>query len=320
MPDSERKTVSASQVAEMLNLSPYGTRFTLFHWFQGVEAPDQSDERMEWGKRLQAVILAATSERLKLDVANNDGDLYQRHETLPLGATIDGAVFSPDRGPGIAEAKNVDKFIYLDQWSATRAPDHIEIQLATQMIVEDAAWGVIAALVGGNELILYMRIRNRKGRLEQKIIKEAGLFMADVKAGKAPSPVGEPTELETIGLVWPETPELNIVDALGDAEAAELMAIYRYADANAKSGAKFAKSAKAKLLAATKDAFILRAAEGWTARVKKSATDATLVDQAYIDSLKIGDTLRKASIRTTIKIEQRDVESATSTGTILDAG
>ena len=160
MPDPQRNTISASQVGALFGASPYQTPFTLWHELNGT-APDISDddedERMYWGKTLEPAILAHVERHLDLIVLPNAAQTYQRHETEPVGATVDAITMDPNRGPGVIEAKTSDWMMFKDRWTKTQAPPYVELQVQTQLGVRGATWGHIGCLVGGNEFHHYPR-------------------------------------------------------------------------------------------------------------------------------------------------------------------
>lgn len=104
---------------------------------------------MDWGTRLQPLIIEQAARDLKLDVF--PCDTYVRNGNL--GCTRDAEIICPDRGPGALEVKAVfDYKTWMREWDGGNSvPRHIEIQHQTQMLVGDGkvpfSWGVIAAWV-----------------------------------------------------------------------------------------------------------------------------------------------------------------------------
>lgn len=201
MPDVTRRTVSASQVAALFGRSPYLTRWMLWQHFKN-ELPLGSDEtdRMSWGNRLEPAIIKAVADELRLDVVPNRR--YDVAPNLPLGCTRDADLIDPSLGYGAVEVKNVDALIYRQQWDEEHAPPHIEIQHQAQMMVPHPThgmpkWGVIAALVGGNELKILRRTHERE--MQKDIGTEAIKFIQSL-SGQPPDPLG--TERELRGLKW----------------------------------------------------------------------------------------------------------------------
>jgi predicted phage-related endonuclease len=103
----------------------------------------------------------------------------------------------PDNGwvgiadPGLLEIKNVDKFVFLDEWtkkedSSYEAPLHIEIQVQCQLAVSGRKFCYIVALVGGNEAVVIRRDRDEA--VIQAIIEKTKWFWKTIEEGKEPEP------------------------------------------------------------------------------------------------------------------------------------
>lgn len=204
MPDPTKQTVSASQMPALFGLSPYCTEWLLFqHFANGMPLEVDADERMDWGTKLEAVILHATAAKLRADVIPHPQVDYLRHPSLPIGCTPDGYVLDPQRGLGFVEAKNIDYLRWRDTWTDTEAAPHVEAQHQTQLAIPHPEfgapkWGVIAALVGGNDLRLYPR--DVLPDVQAQIAAKARSFLDTVREKKEPPIAGRAMEIE--GLHW----------------------------------------------------------------------------------------------------------------------
>ncbi len=277
MPDPTLKTVSATQIAGIANRSQYDTRFELYHHFIGdVPIERQADERMTWGKRLQPVILGAVADHLRLEVIPNDA--YLTNPTWPVGATIDGFCMDPQRGLGVVETKNVDKLVHLDQWSEQGGPDYVELQVATQLMVEHPEhgfpkWGIIAALVGGNDLKFYER--KPEPELYNEIAGLASAFLNDVQERHEPEVAGVKSELPVLRKLFPETAEakwLNAEDLDDPDQVTEWIRELHFFSGQGSMAKKQTESLQTRLMAVAGDAQFIRV-PGW--RLKISRWDVT---------------------------------------------
>ncbi|MBF6560520.1 MAG: YqaJ viral recombinase family protein [Candidatus Binataceae bacterium] len=245
MPDPTLRTVSASQAAALFDQSPYCTRWMLWqHFARGLPLGAEPDERIEWGTLLQDDILRATARRYRFEVEENSESIYLRRG--PLGATIDGRMRVPDQGDVIIEAKNIDWQRWRDTWSESAAAPHVEIQMQVQLFSATADRGVIAALVGGNELKCYERETNRA--LQRELQDAAGDFLASVVAGKEPDPLGSPIELPLLAALYPATEAGAVVEAHGDEELALAVRQYAWAAEQEAFAGKLKNQLRAKLL------------------------------------------------------------------------
>lgn len=182
--------VGASEVAALFGASPWLTRFELYHRKVGtIGTPEfnashdgtPENERIYWGVKLEAPIIEAAKERYG----------YTDREQLPrltngkgLGGHPDRRVMCPKRGPGVIEVKMVD-WLERKKWG-DEPPMHYLLQSQTYQGLDNALWGDVVVLVGGNALerfcydfrpVIYADIEARVAQ-----------FWRDIEAGKAPKP------------------------------------------------------------------------------------------------------------------------------------
>ncbi len=268
--------VGSADMAALLNQSPYQTRYML--WAQhkhGIVGDDiSSDDRVDWGARLERPILEAVAEERGWEIEPNNKFMENKDPKLRSGSTVDSFVLKHERGMGIVEVKNVDWMIHKDQWTDTMAPPHIEIQLQKQLFDTGAVWGAIGVLIGGNDL----RILDREPMPEvfEMMRSEIVAFWKLVDGDEEPDVLGTAKEIPTLNALYPEVEETKVEERFDDAELSEAirMAVW---SAGQESFAKKLKAAeRAKILAASKDAGILRA-NGWKVRISKSETAESVV-------------------------------------------
>lgn len=224
MPDPLRKSLSATETPALFGASPYLTRWMLLQRFiRGRDIDSPEHNRMDWGKKLQPLILQQVAEEMHLQIQANEIDLYERRGLL--GCTRDAQIYCPDRGHGTVEAKAVfDYGVWMEAWEGgKRPPRHIEIQTQQQMFVGDGLspfrWGVIAVWVCGD--VHYFE-RRPIPELWEKMEAEAVAFFADVAAGNEGSPFGEPVEVPLINELFPPI-EAKVVDLTTRPDAEELV-------------------------------------------------------------------------------------------------
>ncbi len=89
----------------------------------------------------------------------DDYRIFVHHpdETLPIGCTVDFYVREHEDGPGIIECKNRDYLQWVTSYTDDDASIRDQMQLAHQLACHpEIQWGAIAALVGGNDLKVYV--------------------------------------------------------------------------------------------------------------------------------------------------------------------
>lgn len=214
MPDATRKTLSATQTPALFGASPYLTRWMLLrHFIHGDAIDGPEHNRMDWGKRMQPMLLAQAADDLHLEVRPNADDAYVRRGLL--GCTRDAEIICPQRGRGSLETKCVfDYGVWMQNWDGGETlPRQNEIQLQQQMLVGDGDdgpmhdWGVIAVWVCGD-----MKYFERKPihDLWDAINDEALKFFKDVEAKREGEPFGDPIEVPLLSRLFAPKPGIKI--------------------------------------------------------------------------------------------------------------
>lgn len=260
MPDPTFQTISSSQVPDLLNISPWGTRLTLFNQFaRRIHEDRKQSVRMKIGKLFENLILEMTADALALEITPNrgaDGEpVYVRHPEHPIGCTVDADVFCPTRGPGTVEAKAVDKYEWRRNWTESTVPKIYDAQLQEQMAVRGHGWGIIACLIynEGTDGRLQLYERRPIPSAQERIIAEARTFFDDLAAGKVPSPFGLPIELAICNEMFPEVDNPEILDATGDIDMAETIRLYKWTADQARGFSRAEAEMKPKVVAYMKD-------------------------------------------------------------------
>lgn len=151
------KDITSTDVAALFNVSPWRTRFELFHLKRGYVADDFAEnERTLWGTRLEHSIAmgAAEDNGWQIEQATE----YVRLPELRIGSSFD---YRDVHRRFLVECKNVDGLAFREGWEETEygleAPSHIELQCQHEMLVSGIHKLYIAALVGGNRLVILER-------------------------------------------------------------------------------------------------------------------------------------------------------------------
>ena len=330
MPDPNRETISATQVAALFDASPYVTRWMLYqHFANGLDIDPDESSRMKLGKRVQLALLDQAADDLAFAVTKNESDLYVRSVKNKIGCTRDAEVLCPDRGIGALELKTVwDYSVWMTAWGGGIVPRHIELQLQVQMMVGDGStpfgWGVIGACVCG-EMKYWERAPMVKlwKDIEERVVK----FFRDIDDGNEPEPFGDPAEDPLMALLYPSADPEKEQD-LDDIELGETARMYAWAKAEATGHKKVESALRPKLLEAAKDNGVTKL-PGAVLYVKKSESEASVVTLPKKTIQKINQWLnhggltetevkllkglatwnhetRKAGVRTTVKVEVQD--------------
>jgi YqaJ-like viral recombinase domain len=273
MPDPDRKTISATQSPALWNVSPYCTRWMLWrHFADGLPLDSEPNARMDWGLKLQPLIIEQAAADLHLEIAPNEDDVYHRRGRL--GCTRDAMIICPDRGPGALETKCVfDYGTWMREWDGgRRVPRHYEIQLQQQMLVGDEGgpsfeWGMVVAWVGA-ELFFF----ERKPLLDlwDKLNEEAAAFFGSIEARTEPDPFGAPIEAPWLTELFPIVPRqtLDLREDPGAVAITEKASLFKYHRSSESAHSKGVEGLRAEFLALAKENEIVLLPGGANIRVR----------------------------------------------------
>jgi putative phage-type endonuclease len=194
--DLRRQFVSSSESSALFGLNKYTTAYELALVKSGkIPDSDESNERTAWGQLLEGTIAKQFASEAGLKVrslsayADAGGGMGSSFDFEIVGGLTDSdfAQMYRQHGPGILEIKNVDAYIYRNEWTKEEAPEHIECQVQHQLEACGRPWAVIAVLVGGNRLDCYLRMRD--GEVGSALRQRIGRFWSDLAAGTLPEPI-----------------------------------------------------------------------------------------------------------------------------------
>lgn len=198
--------VTSTEIAALYGCHSYGlTEFSLYHQKKGDLVQDWSDnDRMKWGRRMEATIAVGIAEDLGLIVKPFKD--YGRMPSIRAGSSFDFRVIGITKnydgedetyrdlfrkyGDGLVEVKNVDGMIFRRGWleedGNIEAPLQIELQMQHQMEVSGLEWCLGAPLIGGNTPKPFFRLRDRD--IGDSITSKIEDFWARIDANDEPEP------------------------------------------------------------------------------------------------------------------------------------
>lgn len=211
--DDRKNHLTATEMAAAFGLSSWCTPYELHQRKAGkYDVAIEPNERMKWGIRLEKGISEGLAEDNGWQAENFSGKYYYISDPeLRLGATIDNLVECPVRGPGIAEIKNIDFIQFKNDWNenSDEIPDAYELQLQTQLLLTDRKWGCLAALVGGNNLKVF--IRERDDDVCQAIINKTREFWQRV-ADNNPPPIDFKRDYDILSKIYDKRDKSKIIE------------------------------------------------------------------------------------------------------------
>lgn len=210
------KHIGSSEVAALFSLSPYSTRFELWHIKNGsVQDYFTGNKRTRYGQKLEAVIAECVAEETGWEVIEEPtANYYSNDRVNGMGATPDRLVRAADcEDLGVLEIKNVDRIQFNKDWKE-EPPIYYQLQLQHQLACTGLKWGAIAVMVGGNDLRVYT-FDSHDGTIG-KIEDAVRAFWQSIKDQSPPPPV-EANDYDVVRALF-STARDEVVDLSSDNE------------------------------------------------------------------------------------------------------
>jgi len=222
-PPDRPADVTASVISALFGLHPRETALGLYAKRTGVDMPDADNKSKRRGRLLEpGVALAVGEERPLWQIAK--ANEYLRDPAIRLGATPDFYVRDELGRRIVLEAKTVAPDKFKKYWTDEAPPIWIALQNATQVMLDDADRGVIAALiVDGWHFDLHFYDVPRNARAEAQIRDAVTQFWANFDCGLPPA-VDYARDARLLALMHPREIAGKVIDLRGDNRVPELLA------------------------------------------------------------------------------------------------
>ncbi|MYS15064.1 lambda-exonuclease family protein [Streptomyces sp. SID4982] len=182
--------IGGSEIAAVLGLSPYESRFSLWHRKQGLIAPVEESEEMYWGKVHEPGICDRFAKEHP-DLPVTTAPTYT-HPDRPW------QIANPDRhaGPDLLEAKTSRDAEGWGEEGTNQIPVYYRAQCLHYLDVIGARRCWVAVLIAGSE---YREYLVEYDEAEAVFMREAGAaFMASLAAGERPPIDGHSATYQTV--------------------------------------------------------------------------------------------------------------------------
>lgn len=172
------ENINSTEAAALVGCSPYGTYLGLWAEKTGkIEDPFVPNQRSETGKKLEPAIAKLVAAELGAKVRKVKPYIWCPADRM--GSTFDYRVDdeTSEWHNWLLEIKNVDFLVYRENWiesdgTPIEGPEHIELQGQHQCEVSGAPGVIFAALVGGNDLKLIYRPRDKEqGQMLRELVR-----------------------------------------------------------------------------------------------------------------------------------------------------
>jgi predicted phage-related endonuclease len=215
--------VTASVIAALFGLHPYKTLGELHVEKSGIELPARAETSViRRGRALEGVV-AAEVQRVKPEWKITKATNYLRDTKRRIGATPD--FYIEDNGRrGVLQTKTVASSIYKKSWlEAGGMPFWVGLQCVTEMMLDDADFGVVAALVVGDfEFTLHLIDVPRHAATEKRIRDAVEEFWRKIESG-APPTIDYERDGALLAAMYPHETPGKIIDLRTDNRIVELL-------------------------------------------------------------------------------------------------
>lgn len=232
---ARRHGIGSSDIAAVMGVSPYRTASHVYHDKRGdLPIDDDAGEAALWGNLLEETVAREWARRNR-SVVRRVG--LVSHETDPWRlCTLDRRVTEcpMDRTRREACALEVKT---RNAWVASRwlrvVPDDVLAQVLWQIAVTGYDHVHVACLIGGQDYRQYVIRRAGNEDIVADILTVAGRLWADIRAGRPPTPTGDPDALVDLydrlnpdrdGVAHLDAVGLDVVADLDEYETARLEA------------------------------------------------------------------------------------------------
>lgn len=256
-----RRVITSTDIAGLFqfsdgsSMSPYTTALRLYHEKRGtLESTFKENERTRAGRAMEDAIAALAAQERGWQT--QPAKLFGEIPDLRIGSSFDHAVIGL-AARRVLECKNVDTAVFYENWIerdadiGIEAPWHIELQVQHQLLVADAQHATIAALVGGNRLILIDREAHPD--VQAAIVARCADFWRRVEANEPPEPSAI-SDVETLRAIYNYAQPGKILDATLRADVIDLVSRYHEAMKAEKNAQEEKRAIGSMLLAAIADA------------------------------------------------------------------
>lgn len=197
-------TITATEIAAVMGLSPWQSRFSLWHKKAGLStAPFEANPAVEWGVRLEDAVARKWEENREGHIAIATGT-WQHRDRMWQRATPDRLVYLTDTDEDIDEADpavllEVKTSPFGDGWGpagSDEIPLHYQCQIQWQLDTLGLQTCHVALLVGGYDYREYVVEYDKSdARMMRDAAKE---FLSDVRNGHRPPIDGADATYQTI--------------------------------------------------------------------------------------------------------------------------
>jgi len=205
--------VTASAVGALFGVHPYSTLLALWNEKRGLELDPPDQAILERGQLLEPIAAHQAGKKRPTWIITKAAE-YLRDPATRIGATPD--YYIDDNGRrGVLQVKTVDPFEFERSWTEETPPFWITLQNATEVMLDNAEFGAVAAMVLNSRLDTYVYDIPRHAASEKRIVEAVKAFWANVETNTEPKP-DYSRDGPLIAMMWPREKPGKVIDLRGD--------------------------------------------------------------------------------------------------------
>jgi predicted phage-related endonuclease len=218
-----RQDVTASTIGALFGVHGYKTLGELHVEKSGIDLPARAESSVIRRGRILERVVADEVQRERPDWKIAKANDYLRDTKRRIGATPDFYIDENGRR-GVLQTKTVASSIFKKQWLEMGVPPFwISLQCVTEMMLDDADFGVVAALVVGDFAFeLHIFDVPRHAATEKRIRDAVEAFWHKVDSGQQPT-IDYERDGPLLAVLYPRETKGKIIDLHGDNHIIELL-------------------------------------------------------------------------------------------------
>jgi putative phage-type endonuclease len=215
--ERRRQGISASEIAAVLGLSRYESPWSLWHRKAGLLEPQPDNEAMEWGRRIEALIVAKFAERHPELFVYPVGLVASEDRPWQLASPDAAAWDAPESDELLAfpvagvEAKTTDSWDGWGDEGSDDIPVGYRCQALWQMDVLGVGCVYVPALSRGKDYREYVLARDDDAEADLIVMRLAAQqFLASLEAGEPPPLDAHPATTRTLRALHPDVEDIDV--------------------------------------------------------------------------------------------------------------
>jgi predicted phage-related endonuclease len=218
-----QQDVTASTIASLFGLHPYVSALQLWCEKTGLALPELGSSVLERGRFYEGAVADGFRAQHPTWTVTKP-DVYVRDPVRRIGATPDFLITTDDGRHGVLQVKTVAPDAFRRYWTEEVAPTWISLQCLTEAMLDEADFGMIAALV-----IDPYRVNPpheyevpRHNAAEDRIRGAVENFWKAIEAGEQPKP-DYTRDRAILSVMFPREKPKKIIDLRGNNRLPELL-------------------------------------------------------------------------------------------------